>query len=214
MAVTDDFKVFAQFKDIPVISVSQLNRDASKKIDDGRQSSKTDLVRALGRSNISESMLVLNNIDGGFMIAPEYTSSGDKYLGILRVKIRYSAGNNNVMYLPFSRNNTIKLLEDFGSTPLYKLTLRTSPNGIGVTPSYQNTIPDLDTVQTSNINTSIFSTTVNSGSNSIGDLEAAFANPRYANRVLVDPMDFSKKLIDPMEFNEDSIYYDNLSWVG
>lgn len=206
-AVTDDFKVFAQFKDIPVISVSQLNRDASKKIDDGRQSSKTDLVRALGRSNISESMLVLNNIDGGFMIAPEYTSSGDKYLGILRVKIRYSAGNNNVMYLPFSRNNTIKLLEDFGSAPLYKLTLRTSPNGIGATPSYQNTIPDLDTVQTSNINTSIFSTTVNSGSNSIGDLEEAFANPRYANRVLVDPMDFSKKLIDPMEFNEDSVYY-------
>lgn len=206
-AVTDDFKVYAQLKDIPVISVSQLNRDASKRIDDGRQSSKNDLVRALGRSNISESMLILNNIDGGFMIAPEYTSTGDKYLGVLRVKIRYNAGNMEVMYLPFSRNNTIKLLEDFGREPLYKTTLRSAPNGIGSTPSYQNKIPELDSIQTNEVNSSIFSAAVKSGGGSINDLDAAFVNPRIATRKLIAPIEFFKTPVDPMEFDAGSIYY-------
>ena len=207
-AVTDDFKVYAQLKDIPVISVSQLNRDASKRIDDGRHSSKNDLVRLLGRSTISESMLILNNIDAGFMIAPEYTSNGDKYLGILRIKIRYKAGDNDYMYLPFSRNNTIKLLEDVGQEPEFKLTLRSAPNGIGSVPCYQNTIPELDTIQTDTVKSSIFSAAVNSSSGTINDLDAAFANPRIATRKLVAPIEFFKKTpIDPMEFDERSIYY-------
>lgn len=197
-AVTDDFKTFAQLKDIPVISVSQLNRDASKRIDDGRQSSKSDLVRALGRSNISESMLILNNIDGGFMITPEYLSTGEKYLGILRVKIRYNAGTLEVMYLPFSTNNSIKLLEDFGREPLYRTTLRSDPVGIGNTPSYQNQIPEMDTIQTDTINTSIFNTSINS----MNELEAAFTNPRVGDRIYTSPMEFYT-LIEPMEFDED-----------
>lgn len=198
-AVTDDFKVFAQFKDIPVISVSQLNRDASKRIDDGRQSSKSDLVRALGRSNISESMLVLNNIDAGFMITPEYTSSGEKYLGMLRVKIRYNAGDLEVLYLPFSRNNGIKLVEDFGMEPMYKKTLRSAPAGIGSAPSYQNSIANLDTIQTDSMNNSIFSTAVNSV-DTLNDLEVAFSPFIYRHKI--EPMTFlpEKKLIEPMIF--------------
>lgn len=204
-AVTDDFKTFAQYKDIPVISVSQLNRDASKRIDDGRQSSKTDLIRALGRSNISESMLILNNIDAGFMIAPEFTSDGQKYLGILRVKIRYKAGDNDTMFLPFSPNNGIKLLEDFGKDISYKKTLRAqTPNGIGIIPSYQNQIPELDTIQSSAMNSSIFSTTVNN-SNNIGDLDAAFSPNMEHIRIMIEPMvsimPRNSKLIDPLTYD-------------
>lgn len=204
-AVTDDFKTFAQYKDIPVISVSQLNRDASKRIDDGRQSSKTDLIRALGRSNISESMLILNNIDAGFMIAPEFTSDGQKYLGILRVKIRYKAGDNDTMFLPFSPNNGIKLLEDFGKDISYKKTLRAqTPNGIGIIPSYQNQIPELDTIQSSAMNSSIFSTSVNN-SNNIGDLDAAFSPNMEHIRIMIEPMisimPRNSKLIDPLTYD-------------
>lgn len=204
-AVTDDFKTFAQYKDIPVISVSQLNRDASKRIDDGRQSSKTDLIRALGRSNISESMLILNNIDAGFMIAPEFTNDGQKYLGILRVKIRYKAGDNDTMFLPFSPNNGIKLLEDFGKDISYKKTLRAqTPNGIGIIPSYQNQIPELDTIQSSAMNSSIFSTTVNN-SNNIGDLDAAFSPNMEHIRIMIEPMvsimPRNSKLIDPLTYD-------------
>ena len=199
-AVTDDFKTFAQFKDIPVISVSQLNRDASKRIDDGRQSSKTDLVRALGRSNISESMLVLNNIDGGFMITPEYTSDGQRYLGMLRVKIRYNAGDLDVFYLPFSNGNNIKLLEDVGREPIYKTTLRTQMNGIPTVPSCINQPVDIESIRPNNPE-SIFSTKVNTQKeNSISDLDVAFCIPNY-NMVSIDPLVFYDKVeIDPLVF--------------
>ena len=199
-AVTDEFKVFAQLKDIPVISVSQLNRDASKRIDDGRQSSKTDLVRALGRSNISESMLILNNIDAGFMITPEYTGTGDKYLGILRVKIRYNAGNVDVMHLPFSRNSGIKLIEDLGMDPVYKLTLRENPGGIAPT-GYQ--IPELETIQTDTMNNSIFSANVVNSSNSISDLDAAFTlHPNFYrfNTAMIFFDESPKQMKQAMEF--------------
>ena len=200
-AVSDEFKVFAQLKDIPVISVSQLNRDASKRIDEGRHSSKNDLVRALGRSNISESMLVLNNIDAGFMITPEYTGLGEKYLGVQRVKIRYNAGNLECMYLPFSPNSGIKLLEDFGKEPLWKSTLRANASMIGnVNNMGRNEIEDLDTIQTSTMNASIFSTAINNSSNDIGDLDAAFKLPATSKPIC--PMIF-----DPMEFDKGTKYY-------
>lgn len=196
-AVTDDFKTFAQAKDIPVISVSQLNRDASKRIDDGRQTSKNDLVRTLGRSNISESMLVLNNIDAGFMITPEYTNGGEKFLGVQRVKIRYNAGDLETIYMPFSKNNGIKLLEDFGREPVYKTTLKAPPVGLDVNPFMRN-VQDLDDFQTSQMSNSIFSTSVNSGGG-MNELDVAFKMPE-----LISPMVF--ELIDPMVFHPFSIY--------
>lgn len=189
-AVTDDFKTFAQFKDIPVISVSQLNRDASKRIDDGRQSNKMDLVRALGRSNISESMLVLNNIDCGFMITPEFSSAGEKFLGIQRVKIRYKASDLDVMYLPFSTNNTIKLMEDFGKTPIYKTTLRNGPSIIGSEPKFED-LPTIEDLKKNDMNNSIFSTSVSSSpAETLEDLDVAFMPVDYRMMMshLVDPL--------------------------
>ena len=145
-AVTDEFKVFAEIKDIPVISASQLNRDASKHIDEGRKNSKADLVRLIGRSNISESMLVLNNIDGGFVIAPEYTQEGEKYLGIQRIKHRYHASERDFFYLPYMRG-TLRLVEDLGREPSYKTTMRSESelfNSNRVSNYRTNPIVDLD----------------------------------------------------------------------
>ena len=122
-AVVDEFKTFAEIKDIPIITASQLNRDASKHIDEGRKNNKADLVRFLGRSNISESMLILNNIDAGYVIAPEVTQDGDRYLGVQRIKIRYKAGDMEYVYLPY-RMGSIAFDEDFGLSPKYKTTLR------------------------------------------------------------------------------------------
>lgn len=199
-AVTDDFKVFAQNKDIPVISVSQLNRDASKRIDDGRQSNKMDLVRALGRSNISESMLVLNNIDCGFMITPEYSSIGEKFLGIQRVKIRYKASDLDVMYLPYSNNSGIKLLEDFGKSPIYKTTLRNGPTMIGNDPKFED-LPTIEDLKNNDMHSSIFSTAVNSSSvDSISDLDVAFERVDYRMMMnnLVDPLIYCGNVKQPV----------------
>lgn len=121
--VIDEFKTFAANKNIPVLTASQLNRDASKHIDEGRQKNKADLVRILGRSNISESMLILNNTDGGFVLAPESTPTGEMYMGIQRIKKRYEASNQECFYIPYYRG-TMTMIEDIGKEPVSKITLK------------------------------------------------------------------------------------------
>lgn len=163
-AIVDEFKVYAEIKDIPVISVAQLNRDASKHIDEGRKASKSDLVRLIGRSNISESILILNNIDGGFLLAPEKTRDGDRYLGIQRIKIRYKAGDMEYIYLPFEKD-TLRLHEDYGGLPSFKQTLREEPPYNIVNPgqsTYQtNVIKDMGHVLKDSMeDENIFSTKV------------------------------------------------------
>lgn len=179
-AVVDEFKTFAEIKDIPVVTVAQLNRDASKHIDEGRKSSKSDLVRLIGRSNISESMLILNNIDAGFLIAPEYTQEGNRYLGVQRIKIRYDAGDREYVYLPFA-GNTLKLVEDFGRAPCFKNTLRENMYSENVSQQSQyqvNAVVDLGRImQKTDNDTNIFSTKLYNQNNielGFGKLEEVF----------------------------------------
>lgn len=124
--VINEFKVFASTKDTIVITASQLNRDATSHIDESRKANKSDLVRMLGRSQIGESMLILENLDGAFLIAPEWDNNGNKYLGIQRIKKRYKASELTYLYYPYE--NEIKLLEDYNAlTPVYKTTMRDIP---------------------------------------------------------------------------------------
>ena len=162
--IVDEFKTYAEIKDIPVITVAQLNRDASKHIDEGRQKAKSDLVRLIGRSNISESMLILNNIDAGFLIAPETTKDGERYLGVQRIKIRYKAGNRDFVYLPFI-GESLKLQEDYGGIATFKSTMRSDGlPGVGgiVQSAYQtNAVVDMGQVlRSSSSENNIFSTNV------------------------------------------------------
>lgn len=188
-AIVDEFKTYAEIKDIPIISVAQLNRDASKHIDEGRKASKSDLVRLIGRSNISESMLILNNIDAGFLIAPETTQSGERYLGVQRIKIRYKAGDREFVYIPFA-NDSLKLTEDFGGVATFKTSMRSDnySNGLPVQSQYQtNTIMDMGQIMKSSENESnIFSAKVMN----IDDL-ADFSGQVYF-RPLIEPMVFFK----------------------
>lgn len=187
-AIVDEFKTFAEIKDIPVITVAQLNRDASKHIDEGRKASKSDLVRLIGRSNISESMLILNNIDAGFLIAPETTETGEKYLGVQRIKIRYNAGDREFVYLPFS-GNTLKLIEDFNAIASYKVTMRADGIG-GMMPQSQyqtNTIMDMGQIMKSTTNDSnIFSTKVITSNNSINDLANCKSKYVFVEGIIFD----------------------------
>lgn len=188
-AIVDEFKVYAEIKDIPVISVAQLNRDASKHIDEGRKASKSDLVRLIGRSNISESILILNNIDGGFLLAPEKTRDGDRYLGIQRIKIRYKAGDMEYIYLPFEKD-TLRLHEDYGGLPSFKQTLREDPPCLinpGQSTYQTNVIKDMGHILKDSMeDENIFSTKVIS-SNNINSLE-------------VDRASIERKVIEPIVF--------------
>ena len=124
--VINEFKVFASEKDLAVITASQLNRDATTHIDEARKTNKTDLVRMIGRSQIGESMLILENLDGAFLIAREITNDGKKYLGFQRIKNRYKASDLTYLYYPYQ--GEIKLTENFNTLkPINKKTLKTNP---------------------------------------------------------------------------------------
>ena len=130
--VVNELKVFASTKNAVVITASQMNRDATSHIDESRKANKSDLVRMLGRSQIGESMLILENLDGAFLIAPEWDENKNKFLGIQRIKKRYKASELEYVYYPYQ--NEIKLLEDFNAlTPVYKTTMRNIPQNINIT---------------------------------------------------------------------------------
>lgn len=124
-AVINEFKVFATLKNIPVITASQLNRAATSAIDEARIKNKADLVRLIGRSNVGESNLIIENSDWIALIAPEYDKDGNKYLGIQRVKSRYHIpGDFYYAYIPYIKD-TIKFVEDlYSPIPVHKTTMK------------------------------------------------------------------------------------------
>lgn len=123
-AVVDEFKEFAVAKHIPVITASQLNRDAAKIIDEGRKSSEADLVRKVGRANIGESTLITENADSAFILVPEDGADGKKYLGMANAKKRFKTQSSQFFYLPYSKERPLELLQDIHlAEPLSKLSL-------------------------------------------------------------------------------------------
>ena len=207
--IVDEFKTFAEIKDIPIITAAQLNRDASKHIDEGRKKSKSDLVRLIGRSNISESMLILNNIDAGFLIAPETTSMGERYLGIQRIKIRYNAGNREFVYIPFV-GNTLKLVEDFGGIAAFKESMREANPFQPTSPmsGYQtNVIMDMGQVmKIPAAEENIFSTNVNSSIDDLASKQSSVISP-----VLITPMIFydadTKREMDELNSDTENLIF-------
>ena len=127
-AIINEFKVFSILKDIPVVTASQLNRTATSSIDEARVKNKADLVRLLGRSNVGESNLILENSDHIMLIAPEYDRDGNKILGAQAVKSRYYIpGDFHIAFMPYIKNS-IKLVEDYYSAvPVHKITMRDEP---------------------------------------------------------------------------------------
>lgn len=122
--IVNEFKVFAAIKDIPVISAAQMNRDASKTIETATKAQKSDLIRLLGRSNVAESMLMIDNLDWACIINIEYDSAGNRYLAFNRIKSRFKESERNVIYQPFVPGNSMKLVEDMYSEPVFRETLR------------------------------------------------------------------------------------------
>lgn len=122
-AVMNELKILAQIKEIPIITVSHLNRDAAKTIDNAVTGNKFDLTRLLGRSNIGESMLMQDNADYVYIAGREVDSMNNEYLMIKCIKSRNSS-NIDFVCLPFAPNNGTKLIEDlYSPVPVFKTTL-------------------------------------------------------------------------------------------
>ena len=160
--VVNEFKNFAIEKDIPVISVSHLNRDAAKVIESGEQSGrKQDTTKLLGKSNVGESFLMLDNLDGGFIINLDYDEQQNKYMVFSSTKVR-EAHSRSYIAQPFVGGKGIRLVEDLYCMPLFRESLHSSsmqqPNiGQNMKKSSYSDISEMDElIRQSTDNTSIF----------------------------------------------------------
>lgn len=125
--VIDEFKTFAMFKDIPVITAAQLNREAIRLIDEGRSNNKNNLLRKLNRSNIGESIKIDQNLDGGFIIAREMDDKGNQYMGFKLAKNRYEIfTNTKLIYQPFYTNSKGYVEDVYETRPSYKENIEAS----------------------------------------------------------------------------------------
>lgn len=160
--IVNEMKVFAADKDIPVISVSHLNRDASKINEDAAAKGySSDITLKMGKSNVGESFLMIDNLDCGIIVNLDFDKDGNRYLCYNLIKMR---DQTNRMYIaqPFVYGSTIRLVEDVGSIPMFKESLHIA-QGIQrssiIKTSAASTVMNLDSIikDTSNINDNAFS---------------------------------------------------------
>ena len=122
--VVNEMKVFAAIKDIPVITVSHLNRDAAKTIDAGAVGNKADITRMLGKANTGESLLMLDNLDCAFVINVEYDKDSHKYMVFKRIKMRDKSSARDYLAYPFVWDNPARIIEDIDlDVPIFKESL-------------------------------------------------------------------------------------------
>lgn len=115
----DELKAIAIARKIPVITASQLNREASKSIDAEMECNKTDLARFLGSSNVGESWKMIENADVVLIVNRERQLTENRmYLTFKRLKIRYGT-NDSIDYFnqPFM-DNEFGLIQDVGAKRL------------------------------------------------------------------------------------------------
>lgn len=109
--IINEFKAFANEFEIPVITDSHLNREASRTLDENVVSNKKDLIRSLGSFNVSESFLMIDNCDVGIIINKEMDAHELLHMGFKCIKTRTKC-DLDLFYQPYQNNNTIKLVED------------------------------------------------------------------------------------------------------
>lgn len=125
--VINELKTFAMIKDIPVITNSHLNRDAARTIDESAGKSKSDLTRMLGKSNIGESMLMLDNVDFAAIVNPEFDKDRRKWMVFREIKTRVQIMREYICQ-PFDTSNSIRLIEDYYSPiPVFRESMYEDP---------------------------------------------------------------------------------------
>lgn len=126
--IVNESKAFAIEKDIPFISNTHLNREATKLLEDAMAKNNRDAGRMLGKSYMGESLLMAENMDCGFAIAIDFDEFGNRYMTYNLNKMRdLNKGGRTYFAQPFVQGSTIRLVEDFGSIPQYKDSLHTAP---------------------------------------------------------------------------------------
>ncbi len=129
--IVNEFKTFAAQKQIPVITNFHLNREAMKIIEQysNNKSSQIDTTKRIGQSNVSESVLILNNTDVAIVINKDHERGDDskEYMVFSLIKMRDKT-DTQYFAQPFAYGNHIRLIEDVNGPAMYKTALNTNEN--------------------------------------------------------------------------------------
>ena len=129
--VVNQFKSFAIDSDIPVITVSHLNRNGASVIEDNMMNGNRnkDITKQLGKSTVGESFLMLDNLDGGYLI--NKMEVGDQNYMAFRTLKKREGNTLDYFAQPFV-GDTLKLVEDINGEPAYKVSLNNLDTPIDV----------------------------------------------------------------------------------
>ena len=124
--IVNEFKVFAAEKDIPLLTVSHLNREATRILEEAARKGNQDNGKLIGKSNTGESLLMIDNLDCGITISRDYDKDGLCYMTFHRIKMRGKGSVRDYIAQPFLPDNSIRLVEDLGGVPQFRESLHTA----------------------------------------------------------------------------------------
>lgn len=136
--IINELKALAVIQDIPVITAHQLNRAAAATVDAAVRQGKGDVTKLTGRENTGDAWEVVEGSDNVMILNIEYKpGTNERFLCVQVVKRRRVDASENEMaqytYLahPFSKNNPIKLIDDYNSGKI--LSLKSLASDIDIT---------------------------------------------------------------------------------
>lgn len=151
-AVIGEMKTFATMKDLVMITNSHLNREAARMTDSTAPvKNQVDITRQLGKANVGESLLMLDNTDGAYAIGKEYDAEGHVYIAFNNLKMRTKC-SRPYFAQPFEYDNEIKLIEDVDmDVPAFKESVRDQVStgfntGIKISANAKNEIKDIKSI--------------------------------------------------------------------
>jgi hypothetical protein len=124
--VVNDMSTLSKSRGIPVVTASQLNREAFRQIE-AAAGKRTDMAKLLGMSHIGESALILENADGVFIQHREDMPDGRQFLTVKKLKLR--GQDTAVSYFAHPMQNTMRLCQDIHLEKT--LSLREMSDGLG-----------------------------------------------------------------------------------
>ena len=142
-AVIDEFSVIAKQRKIPVVTASQLNREALRKVNEAASKS-VNVVEKISGADVGESALIIENCDYAFVLYNQVAMDEVTYLTFNRIKSRGKITyNRNFIAQPYDKYG--KAIEDFSlNLPVAKFDLtdtlaKFDINGPGGAPAAQPT---------------------------------------------------------------------------
>ena len=184
----NEFKTFAIEKDIPVITNSHLNRDASRILEEQARKLNQDAGKLLGKSNTGESMLMIDNLDVGLIITLDFDREENRFMTFNLIKMRDKT-NRTYIAQPFVPGSTIRLMSDVGGIPQFKESI----HGIADIGKQSNTIIKTSGASSmfNNINNVIDINEQDINDNAFANNQTYNFDPNMINRVpIINPIEF------------------------